>query len=82
MPVQETVAEHDRRSRSEPRAGRDADKAGIGERIAEQPLHQRARYRERRADQKAEQHARQADVQHDEHVAAFEQGGVPGKPRP
>ena len=50
-------------------AGRNADQAGIGERIAEQPLHHRAGDGQRGADQHAEDDARQADVVDDDAVA-------------
>ena len=63
------AAEHDDRHRAEARAGRHADKAGIGQRIAEQPLHDRAGDGERCADQHAEDDARQADVVDDDAVA-------------
>ena len=58
--------QHDDRHRAEPGAGRDADQAGIGQRIAKQPLHHRARDGQRRADQHAEHDARQADVEDDD----------------
>jgi len=79
---QEAVAEDDGRGRGEPRPGRDAHEAGIGQRISEETLHQGAGDREAGTDQQAEQHARQPDVEDDECVPALEHGGVAGEPRP
>ena len=66
---QQCSAEHDRERRGEPRAGRDADQPGIGERIAKQTLHHRAGSRERSADGCPEQQARQSDLGDHQRVA-------------
>ena len=54
------------------RARVDAQQAGVGERVAGERLHQRARQPERDADQQPERGARQPDVEHDRRVAAVE----------
>ena len=63
------AAEHDHQNRAKACAGGDADEAGIGQRVAEQALHDRAGDGERGADQEAEDGARQADIEDDDAVA-------------
>jgi hypothetical protein len=79
---QRGAAQHDDGDGAKARAGRDADNAGIGERIAEQALHHHARDRQARADQGAEDQPGQPDIVDDDVIADHHRVGAIGKAEP
>ena len=61
------AGEH-RAQRAHGRPARNAEDVGVGQRIAEQHLHQRAGECEQAADRERRQRARQAQFAHDRHL--------------
>jgi len=72
----EGAAEHQHGDPAEGGTTRDAEDVGIGERVAEQRLEERARHRQGSADQRGEHDPRQADAEHDVGAGPV---GLPGQ---
>ena len=78
---QQPIADHDGEGGRERRAAGDADQARLGQRIAEQPLHDGAGRREHRADHAGHGDARQPDRPQHEPVALDRAGSPSTSPK-